>query len=112
MKELIMTILTAGIQLLVMVVLGYLIDYLSTKIGMEKLKRYYEIAKAFVQAVEQQVGPGNGPIKKEQVFKLLKKVIGNKLTDEEIDKLIEAAVFEMNYVLKLKGLQKELQKSE
>jgi hypothetical protein len=42
----------------------------------------------------------------------LKKVIGNKLTDEEIDKLIEAAVFEMNYVLKLKGLQKELQKSE
>ncbi|AAM25559.1 MAG: hypothetical protein XD49_0774 [Caldanaerobacter subterraneus] len=112
MKELIMTILTAGIQLLVMVVLGYLIDYLSTKIGMEKLKRYYEIAKAFVQAVEQQVGSGNGPIKKEQVFKLLKKVIGNKLTDEEIDKLIEAAVFEMNYVLKLKGLQKELQKSE
>ncbi|MDK2794383.1 MAG: hypothetical protein PWP75_1012 [Caldanaerobacter sp.] len=51
MKELIMTILTAGIQLLVMVVLGYLIDYLSTKIGMEKLKRYYEIARAFVQAV-------------------------------------------------------------
>ncbi|MDP9752027.1 hypothetical protein J2S24_002553 [Thermoanaerobacter pentosaceus] len=40
------------------------------------------------------------------VFNLLKKVIGNKLTDEEIDKLIEAAVFEMNYILKLKGLER------
>jgi len=103
MRDLIMTILTAG----VMVVLGYLIDYLNTKIDMEKMKRYYEIAKTFVQAVEQQIGPGKGPDKKTEVFNLLKKVIGNKLTDEEIDKLIEAAVFEMNYILKLKGLEKQ-----
>ena len=101
-----MTILTAGVQLVIMVVLEYLIDYLNTKIGMEKIKRYYEIAKTFVQAVEQQVGPGKGPDKKAEVFNLLKKVIGNKLTDEEIDKLIEAAVFEMNYILKLKGLER------
>lgn len=107
MRDLIMTILTAGVQLIIMVALGYLIDYLSTKIGMEKLKRYYEIAKTFVQAVEQQMGPGNGPDKKTQVFNLLKKVIGNKLTDEEIDKLIEAAVFEMNYVLDLKWLKRQ-----
>ncbi|ABY92081.1 hypothetical protein JCM16816_21740 [Thermoanaerobacter brockii subsp. lactiethylicus] len=107
MRDLIMTILTAGVQLGIMVVLGYLIDYLNTKIGMEKMKRYYEIAKTFVQAVEQQIGPGKGPDKKTEVFNLLKKVIGNKLTDEEIDKLIEAAVFEMNYILKLKGLEKQ-----
>jgi len=104
-RDLIMTILTAGIQLVVIVVLGYLIDYLSAKIGIEKMKRYYEIAKTFVQAVEQKIGAGKGPDKKAEVFNLLKKVIGNKLTDEEIDKLIEAAVFEMNLVLKQKGIQ-------
>lgn len=34
----------------------------------------------------------------------MKKIIGNKLMEDEIDKLIEAAVFEMNYILNIKGL--------
>lgn len=106
MKDLIMTILTAGIQLIIMVALGYAINYLNTKIGAEKTKKYYELAKTFVRAVEQEFGSGNGADKKAEVFNMLKQLVGNKLTDDEINKLIEAAVFEMNYILKLKGLYK------
>lgn len=106
MRDLIMTILTAGIQLLIMLVMGYVINYLNTKIGTEKMKKYYEMAKTFVKAVEQEFGSGNGADKKAEVFSMLKQLIGNKLTDDEINKLIEAAVFEMNYILKLKGFEK------
>ncbi|MGB9680305.1 MAG: phage holin [Thermoanaerobacteraceae bacterium] len=104
MNNLIMQILTAGVQLIIMVVLGYAIDYLRTKIGLDKMKKYYELAKTFVYAIEQEFGSGNGLEKKAEVINLLRKALGNKLSDEEIDKLIEAAVFEMNYILNLKGI--------
>ncbi|WKV07867.1 phage holin [Thermoanaerobacterium sp. CMT5567-10] len=104
MRDLIMTILTAGLQLVILVTLGYVINFLYSKIGTEKTKRYFEIAKMIVRGVEQEFGAGNGADKKAEAVNLIKKIIGNKLTDEEIDKLIEAAVFEMNYVLNIKGL--------
>jgi len=105
MKDLIITILTAGIQLIILIGLGYAIDYLKTKISAERLKKYYDLITKFVHAVEQTLGPNTGAQKKAEVVSLIQKEIGNKLTAEEIDKLIEAAVFEMNLVLKEKGLK-------
>lgn len=105
MRDLIMTILTAGVQLVIMVALGYFINFLYAKIGTEKTKKYFDIAKMLVRGVEQEFGSGNGADKKVEVFNLLKKITGNMLSEEEIDKLIEAAVFEMNYILNLKGIQ-------
>lgn len=49
MKDLIMTILTAGLQLVILATLGYVINYLYSKIGTEKTKRYFEIAKMIVR---------------------------------------------------------------
>jgi LL-H family phage holin len=105
MREVIMTILTAGVQLMVMAALGYGINFLNKKIGKDMMQKYFELAKVLVMAVEQEFGPGNGADKKAEVMNLLKRLTGNKLTDEELSKLIEAAVFEMNYMLKLKNIQ-------
>lgn len=104
-KDLIMTILTAGVQLIVLLAFGYLIDYLKNKIGTEQFKKYYDLITKFVYAAEQTLGAGTGAQKKAEVISLIQKQIGNKLSAEEIDKLIEAAVFEMNLVLKQKGVQ-------
>lgn len=99
-KELILTILTASVQLFIVLGLGYVIKFLKTKISVENLQKYYTLIKLFVESAEQIYGGGQGVIKKKAVVDMVRKTIGNKLTPEEIDKLIEAAVFEMNLVLK------------
>lgn len=106
MKDLIMTILTAGVQLVILVGLGYAIDFLKTKTSTENLQKYYNLIKTFVQAAEQQLGTGTGPQKKAAVVAMVQKVIGNRLTADEIDKLIESAVFEINTVLKKENIVK------
>jgi LL-H family phage holin len=107
MKNLIMTFLTAGIQLLVFVGLTYLINFLKTKTTTtENLQRYYDLIKKIVQAVEQVYGSGTGTQKKAEAVKTIQKIVGNKLTMEEIDNLIESAVFEMNQVLKSSNIAK------
>lgn len=106
MKNLIMQILTAGIQLLVFIGLTYLISFLKTKTTTENLQRYYDLIKKIVQAVEQVYGSGTGSQKKAEAIKIIQKMLGNKLTTDEIDKLIESAVFEMNQVLKSSNIEK------
>jgi LL-H family phage holin len=105
MEQLIMTILTAAVQLAVIATLGYVINFLDKKIGKDKIEKYYGLAKILVMATEQELGPGNGADKKTEVMNLLKKLTCNKLTDEELSKLIEAAVKEMNIVLKQQKLE-------
>jgi LL-H family phage holin len=99
-KDLIMTILTAGIQLAILAGLGSLINYLLTKTSTENLSKIYNLIKIFVQSAEQIYGDGKGVIKKKTVLDMISKNIKNKLSTEEIDKLIESAVFEINTVLK------------
>ncbi|HHV75525.1 MAG TPA: phage holin [Thermoanaerobacterium sp.] len=105
MKELVMTILTAGVQLAVMAALGYAINFINAKIGTENTKKYYNLAKTVVTAIEQQIGPGKGPDKKSEAIAVIKELTKNKLSDEEINVLIEAAVKEMNLVLKQQKLE-------
>lgn len=65
----------------------YLIPYL-------KYKYASTVVGDAVAAMEQTIKEsGMGSIKKEKVVSYAKKVIGNMLTDEQIDALIEAAVF-------------------
>jgi LL-H family phage holin len=105
MKDLIMTILTAGIQLTILVGLGSLIDYLLTKTSAENLSKIYNLIRIFVQSAEQIYGEGEGVIKKKAVLDMISKTIKNKLSTEEIDKLIESAVFEINTVLDNKKIK-------
>ncbi|MFU0782068.1 MAG: hypothetical protein ACFWT2_03010 [Thermoanaerobacterium thermosaccharolyticum] len=72
MRDLIMTILTAGLQLVILATLGYVINFLYSKIGTEKTKRYFEIAKMIVRGVEQEFGAGNGADKKAEAVNLIK----------------------------------------
>jgi LL-H family phage holin len=111
-RELILTILTALVQLFIVLGLGYLIKFLKTKIPVENLQRYYMLITKFVHSAEQIYGDGQGIIKKKAVIDMVRKTIGNKLTPEEIDKLIEAAVFEMNLVLKKNNIIEKNNKKE
>lgn len=105
MNEYVMQIILAVIGLVISIGGGYLVKYLSAKTGNENLARYYEWAKIAVNAAEQMLGAGAGINKKEEVIAYLIQKFGNKITSEDINKLIEAAVYQMNLVLKDKGLE-------
>lgn len=92
------------VSLIISVGGGYLVKYLSARIGNENLTKYYEWVKIAVQAIEQIMGAGNGAAKKAEVKLYIAKKLGDKVTPEDIDKLIEAAVYEMNLVLKTNGV--------
>lgn len=102
-RELVINILYYSIQLIVLLTMGYFITFLKTKIGTEKTKEYYGIAKKVVMAAEQVFGPKTGEQKKDFVVKFLKERLRH-LTEDEITNLVEAAVFEMNHVLEKSGL--------
>lgn len=75
----------------------FVIRYLETKLGNEKLKKYLSLAETAVKAAESTfLKPGSGTAKKAAVEKYLSDKIGNVLSAEDIDKLIQAAVFEIN----------------
>ena len=99
-RDLIMQVLTGLIQLAILGGLGYLMRFLAAKVGETNLKKYYDIAKIAVNAIEQTMGGQSGANKKQEVIAYIQKIIGNRLSAEEIDKLIEAAVFEMKLVMK------------
>ena len=105
-RELVLEILHYTVQLIMLLAMGYFITYLKARIGTEKTKEYYDLAKRIVMAAEQVFGPRTGEQKKKFVVGFLKGKIPY-LTEEEIANLVEAAVFEMNYVLKKEGLAEQ-----
>lgn len=73
------------------------VDYLHNlkeKIGKERWQALMEIARSVVKAMEQIYGSGSGALKKQEAIKYLTKYL--RISEEEADKLIEAAVFELN----------------
>ncbi|HHW03428.1 MAG TPA: phage holin [Thermoanaerobacterales bacterium] len=105
-RKLILDILYYAIQLIILLAMGYFITYLKTRIGTEKTKEYYDLAKRIVLAAEQVFGPKTGEQKKDFVMKFLKQRIPY-LTEDEITNLVEAAVFEMNAMLKKHELEND-----
>lgn len=93
-------VLLVVIQAAIIVLGGFAVNYLKSKVGTENLNRYYNIVKMVVMGVEQSFGSGNGADKKAEAIQLIKKITGNKLSDVQISTLIETAVFEMNNLLK------------
>ena len=99
-QDLLTQILTVVIQVAIVAIGGYFINFLRAKVGTENLNKYYSIIKMIVMGVEQTFGSGNGADKKAEAIQTIKKIIGNKLSDQQINTLIESAVFEMNNLLK------------
>ena len=100
MIDIIKNVLMGLLQLAVIIVSGFISRYLYDKNGAEVLQKFSGIAKDAVLATEQTMKGAEGTVKKRAVEEYLSRVNNNKLSGEEIDKLIEAAVYEMNLVSK------------
>ena len=91
-----MKIIEVVLSIVSIVVTGILIPLIKTKVSKDKLEKAMTITEIAVKAAEQiYKESGQGPIKKKYVRDYLKKS-KLKLTDAEIDALIEAAVKELN----------------
>jgi LL-H family phage holin len=104
MKDMIMNVLLGLVQIAVLFVSGFILKFLYEKHGADVLKKYSGLAKTAVFAIEQTMQGADGNAKKRTVEEYLSRAIGNKLSGEDIDKLIEAAVFEMNQAIKEKNM--------
>ncbi len=91
--------LVAIVSIIASAVGAYLIGFLNQKIGNDKLKVYYEIAKQVVMSTEQQNSELVGAEKKELAISKLLELTNNNLTLEQADTLIEAAVFEIKKLI-------------
>ena len=88
-------VVEAFIALVVAIITAFVIPWLKQKIGAEKLAQYSEWVTIAVQAAEQiYAGSGRGAEKKAYVLEFLQKK-GFTLDMESIDKLIEAAVYDL-----------------
>lgn len=92
-------IVVALIGLLSTIVTVFLAPYLKTKWDVAKVEKLSELARRFVLAAEQLLGPGGGTRKKEKVQDWLEEK-GYNVSLDEVDSAIEAAVKEMNIAMK------------
>lgn len=77
----------------------YLINFLNDKIGAEKTKHYYDLAQKVVMSIEQLNPQLAGIDKKELALNKLVELSDNKITREQADTLIEAAVYDIKKLL-------------
>lgn len=95
MKDLIMNLLLALVQLAAFGLATVALNFMISKVGNEKFKSILGYAKILIASVEQTMGPGTGVAKKAMVEAALSKKCGGKITAEEIDHIIEAMVYEI-----------------
>lgn len=73
----------------------YLINFLNSKIGSEKTKHYYDLAQKVVMSIEQSNPQLAGIDKKELAINKLVELSDNKITTNQADILLEAAVYDI-----------------
>lgn len=100
MREIIFQAFVYILQAIILIIGGYIVAYLKSKLGKAKYELLKKRVQDIVNAVEQLVGAGNGEIKKQKAMEMAKKLFGNKLSDDEIEVLIEAVVREINLIAK------------
>ena len=89
-------IIIAAFTLLMGIITKYLVPYIEEKIEAEKFIKMKKWVKIAVKAAEQTITEvGMGEAKKAEVLKFLN-AKGFTVNFDELDKLIEAAVFEIN----------------
>jgi LL-H family phage holin len=85
----------AVIALAVVLITGFLIPFLKSKVEIAKWEKWRNIARIAVQAAEQIfMGEGRGTEKKEYVLNYLSEKL--KVDKETLENLIESGVFEIN----------------
>jgi hypothetical protein len=78
---------------------GYLVSFLKHKIGSENINIYYKMAKQVVMAIEQANPQLTGVDKKDLALKKLVQLSNNKISEEQADILIEAAIYDIKKLL-------------
>lgn len=104
MDNIMLKVLELVIIIAITVIMRYAVPYIKQKIGAEKLEAAAIWAQQAVEAAEQIIRePGSGAEKKEIVTKFLSELLMSKniaLTYDELNTLIEAAVFAMKQEMK------------
>ena len=99
MKENLYSILSAAIPVIVIVLgwLGVLVrSLIKANIGETNYNKALSFIKTIVYSVQQTMGSGNGIAKKKVVLDIVTQKLTKYLTSDEINHLIEEAVFQMN----------------
>lgn len=99
MSEALTQIFLGLISIVITVAGKYLIVYLNNKIGSEKLSSYYDIAKTIIMSIEQTQTNATSEEKKQIAVQNLNSLTKNKLSEEEIDRLIESSVYEIKKLI-------------
>ena len=100
MNDILFEVLKAVLTIAIMVGIRYFIPWAKNTIDSSKLSIVVELITAAVKAAEQTItGTKNGAEKKAIVVKFIKEQLKAKnidISDEQIDALIESAVYAMN----------------
>ena len=101
MNEIAFDVLMIVVSVCVAVVTRYLIPYLKNVVSDNKYAAVIEIIKVAVEAAEQTIkDSGQGKAKKAQVIAFVSHWLTEKgihITEEQIDKLVESAVWQLNH---------------
>lgn len=98
MNDILFEILKLVVMVSTLVITGYLIPWLKSKIGTEKMEQAEKWVKYAVLKAEQVMSGKNGTEKKSYVVEFLTYLFWEKdilITEEQLDILIEAAVKQM-----------------
>ena len=100
MNDLTFNILKIVISVVAALIGYYLIPFLKEKVKEAKYKDLVEAVKVAVDAAEQTFKEGGmGKLKKEDVIKFITSYLNDNkidISDAQLDRLIEAAVFQLN----------------
>ncbi len=99
MNDLSFKILEVVVSVATALISVYVIPLLHEKLKSEKYNQIFEIVEVAVRAAEQTItGAGMGAVKKDQVIDFVMRWAlshGILITDEQLDQLIEAAVYNL-----------------
>jgi LL-H family phage holin len=100
MNDLTFNLLKIVISVVAALIAYYVIPFLKEKVKEAKYKDLVEAVKIAVDAAEQTFKEGGmGKLKKEDVIKFITSYLNDNkidISDDQLDRLIEAAVFQLN----------------
>ena len=99
MNEITFNILKIVVSICAALISIYVIPLLREKLADSKYQRLLEMVEIAVRAAEQTIGSGHGSVKKDEVINYVTAWMiqhGIEITEEQLDQLIECAVFNMN----------------
>ena len=103
MNDLTFNILKIAVTLSTVFISAYLIPLIREKLASSKYDRLLQMVEIAVKAAEQMIGAEYGAVKKDEVLKFVTKWMlehGVAVSQEQLDQLIECAVFEMKREVK------------